>query len=156
MPSITAVLRAAIIIMLAGLAAFAFYEAYQVKKSGDRDSLFKSFVSKYKPVYRRYCLVANFGLGGAFGLIKMPCVGGIYVAILGAIMESDEVKSGLFYLTAYNLGVVLPVLALGALLALGLSPGKVDEFRKRHRFALKVFTGLILAAMAAGFMLNII
>jgi cytochrome c biogenesis protein CcdA len=156
MPSITAVLRAAIILMLAGLAAFAFYEAYQVKKSGDRDSLFKAFVSRYKPVYRRYCLAANFGLGGAFGLIKMPCVGGIYVAILGAIVESDEVRSGLFYLIAYNLGVVLPVLALGALLALGLSPGKVDEFRKRHRFALKVFTGLILIAMAAGFMLNII
>jgi cytochrome c biogenesis protein CcdA len=86
----------------------------------------------------------------------MPCVGGIYIAILGAIVESSEARSGLIYLTAYNLGVVLPVLALGALLVLGLSPGRVDDFRKRHRFALKLATGVILVGMAGGFIFNII
>ena len=156
MPSATAILKAGIVLLLVALAAFAFYEAYQLKKDAGRRSFFKCFLDRYKPLYRRYSLAANFGLGGAFGLIKMPCVGGIYIAILGAIVESDEVRSGLLYLAAYNLGVVLPVLALGALLALGLSPGKVDDFRKRHRFALKITTGVILAGMAWGFIFNMI
>jgi len=59
-------------------------------------------------------------------------------------------------LAAYNLGVVIPVLVLGALLVMGMSPEKVDRLRKRHRYALKLATGLILAAMAAGFMLNVL
>jgi cytochrome c-type biogenesis protein len=117
--------------------------------------VFRSFLDRYKPVYRKFSLVANFGLGGAFGLIKMPCVGGIYVAILGAIVQADEVRSGLPYLAIYNFGIILPVLALGALLTLGLSPGKVNEFRHRHRVTLKIASGLILMLMAAGFMLNI-
>ncbi|WP_231845098.1 cytochrome c biogenesis protein [Methanocella paludicola] len=155
-PSLTSALKTAIIVLLAGLAGFAFYEAWQVKKDPDRASLFKSFVDRYKPLYKKYCLPASFGLGGAFGLIKMPCVGGIYVGILGAIAGSGEAGRGLLLLVAYNFGVVLPVLALGALLVLGMSPEKVDRLRKKHRYALKLATGLILATMAAGFMLNVI
>lgn len=156
MPSITAILKAGIVLLLMALAGFAFYEAYQLKKNSGRPSLFKSFIGRYKPLYNKFSLAANFGLGGTFGLIKMPCVGGIYIAILGVIIESSEARSGLLYLAAYNLGMVLPVLVLGALLALGLSPGKVDEFRKRHRFILKISTGLILITMAGGFVLNLI
>ncbi len=156
MPSLTSALKMAIIVLLAGLAGFAFYEAWRIRKNSDRGSLFKSFVNRYKPLYKKYCLPASFGLGGAFGLIKMPCVGGIYVGILGAIAGSEEAGRGLLLLAAYNFGVVLPVLALGALLVLGMDPEKVDRLRMRHRYALKLATGLILAAMAAGFILNII
>jgi cytochrome c biogenesis protein CcdA len=154
MPSISIIMKAGIVILVLSMAVFAFYEAYQVKKNANRPSLFKSFLERYKPLYKKYSLTANFGLGGAFGLIKMPCVGGIYIAILGTIIESGDSRGGLFYLAAYNLGVVLPVLALGALLVLGLSPAIIDAFRKRHRFNLKLATGAILAAMAAGFVLN--
>lgn len=61
-----------------GLAGFAFYESCQVKANAERPSIFKSFVGRYKPLYRKFSLAASFGLGSAFGLIKMPCVGGIY------------------------------------------------------------------------------
>ena len=155
-PSVTLMLKAGIIILLIALAGWAFYDAYRTKTAGDRPSAFKSFLDRYKPVYRKFSLAANFGLGGAFGLIKMPCVGGIYVAILGAIVQAGEVKSSLPYLAAYNLGIILPVLALGALLTLGLSPGTVNKFRHRHRVTLKVVSGIILMLMATGFLLNII
>jgi cytochrome c biogenesis protein CcdA len=155
-PSIAVAMKMAIILLLVVLGIWAFYDAYRTKVAGDRPSLFKSFLDQYKPLYRRFSLAANFGLGGAFGLIKMPCIGGIYVGILGAIVEAGEVKSGLPYLAAYNLGIVMPVLALGALLTLGLSPVKVDDFRRRHRVMLKLVSGLILLAMAGGFILNII
>jgi len=93
-PSLAPVLKSAIVVLLAGLAGFAFYEAWRVRKNEDRGSLFKSFVDRYRPVYKKYCLPASFGLGGAFGLIKMPCVGGIYVGILGAIAGSGEAGRG--------------------------------------------------------------
>jgi cytochrome c biogenesis protein CcdA len=155
-PSIDTILKSAIIVLLVALGAWSFYDAYRTNKEGDRPSVLKSFLSRYKPLYRKFSLLANFGLGGAFGLIKMPCVGGVYVAILGAIVESNEVRSGLPYLMAYNLGIIMPVLGLGALLVFGLNPGKVDEFRRSHRVTLKLVSGLILIVMAMGFVLNII
>jgi cytochrome c biogenesis protein CcdA len=155
-PSVNTILKSAIIILMVALAAWAFYDAYRTNKEGDRPSILKSFLNRYKPVYQKFSLMANFGLGGAFGLIKMPCVGGVYVAILGAMAESNDVKSGLPYLTAYNLGVILPVLGLGALLVFGLSPGKVDEFRRRHRVSLKLVSGVILIMMAGGFIFNVL
>jgi len=153
-PSFAAAIRAGIILATLGLAGYSFYDAFKAKV--ERPSLFRSIAGMYRPLYVKFSLAASFGLGAAFGLIKMPCVGGIYVAILGAILESGEALSGLPYLAVYNLGVVLPVLALGALLVLGLSPARVEEFRMRHRVALKAVTGLLLAAMAVGLMLNAI
>ena len=50
----------------------------------------------------------------------------------------------------------MPVLALGGLLTYGLSPAPLNPFRHRHRVELKVFNGLLLAAMAAGFALGVI
>lgn len=153
-PSIVAAMRAGIILVILGLAVYAFYDALKAK--AERPSLFRSIAGRYRPLYMKFKLAASFGLGTAFGLIKMPCVGGIYVAILGAILQPGEAWGSMPYLAAYNLGVVLPVMAIGALLALGLSPSRVEEFRRRHRVALKTLTGLILAAMAAGLTLNAI
>jgi cytochrome c biogenesis protein CcdA len=155
-PSVNTILKSAIIILMVALAAWAFYDAYRTNKEGDRPSILRSFLNRYKPIYQKFSLMANFGLGGAFGLIKMPCVGGVYVAILGAMAESNDVRSGLPYLTAYNLGVILPVLGLGALLVFGLSPGKLDEFRRRHRVSLKLVSGVILIMMAGGFIFNVL
>ena len=76
-------------------------------------------------------LAASFLLGGAFGLIKMPCVGGMYIAILGAIFDSGDPGSGIACLASYNLGIVLPVLALGLLLTHG------PQSRKGQRLSLQ-------------------
>jgi len=51
----------------------------------------------------------------------------------------------------YNLGVILPILVLGSFLALGMSPEQVDSFRKDHRVGMRLFTGLMLLALARSF-----
>lgn len=155
-PSAGIALRAGIIVLLLALGGWALYDAYRTKKGGDRPSAFRSLLDRCRPLFRKFSLTANFALGGVFGLVKMPCIGGIYIAILGAIVESGETGSGLPYLAAYNVGIVLPVLALGTLLTLGLSPGKVDDFRRRHRVSLKLASGVILIGMAGGFLLNVV
>ena len=155
-PSFGNSMRIAIIFLLVGFAAWSFYDAYTVNKNPDKRSIFKSLVGRIKPLYVKFGLAASFLLGGGFGLIKMPCVGGMYIAILGAIFDSGDPGSGIACLASYNVGIVLPVLALGLLLTMGLSPEKVNAFRYKHRAAMKAVTGMLLVAMAAGLALNIL
>jgi len=48
----------------------------------------------------------------------------------------------------YNLGIALPVLLLGGIIALGMSPEQVDQFRNEHRVAIRLITGITLFALA--------
>jgi cytochrome c-type biogenesis protein len=89
-----------------------------------------------------------FLLGALFSLVRAPCVGGIYIAIIGIISSQGLASSGLIYLMIFNLGIVLPVLLLGGIIALGMSPEQVDHFRNQHRVAIRLITGFTLLALA--------
>jgi len=89
-------------------------------------------------------LSSYFLLGALFSLVRAPCVGGMYVAIIGIISSQGYASSGLVYLLIYNLGISLPVLILGGIIALGMSPEQVDQFRQKHRVAIRLITGLTL------------
>jgi cytochrome c-type biogenesis protein len=88
-----------------------------------------------------------FLLGALFSLVRAPCVGGIYIAIIGIISSQGFASSGLVYLMIYNLGIALPVLLLGGIIALGMSPEQVDHFRNKHRVAIRLITGGTLMAL---------
>jgi cytochrome c-type biogenesis protein len=92
-------------------------------------------------------LSSYFLIGALFSLVKAPCVGAVYLAILDLISARNYTE-GAVYLAAFNLGVVLPILILGGFLALGMSPEQVDAFRKDHRVGLRLVTGLTLLALA--------
>jgi cytochrome c biogenesis protein CcdA len=92
-------------------------------------------------------LTAYFLLGALFSLVRAPCVGGMYVAIIGAISCQESASSGLFYLMIYNLGIALPVLILGVIIALGMSPEQLDQFREKHRVVIRLVTGITLIAL---------
>lgn len=153
-PSLEDIVRTSVTIILVVFAGYTFYDAYETYNHGSRDSLLKHLIVRIKPYYKRFDLTANFILGGAFGIIKMPCIGGIYIAILGMIAGTGVRGNGILYLLLYNLGLILPVVLLGMSLAFGLDPGKVDRFRNHHRVMLKVASGVILLLMAAGFILG--
>jgi cytochrome c-type biogenesis protein len=89
-----------------------------------------------------------FLLGALFSLVRAPCVGGIYIAIIGIISSQGLASSGLIYLMIFNLGIALPVLLLGGIIALGMSPEQVDHFRNQHRVAIRSITGFTLLALA--------
>jgi cytochrome c biogenesis protein CcdA len=93
-------------------------------------------------------LSAYFLLGALFSLVRAPCVGGIYLAIIGMISSQGHASSGLLYLVIYNIGIALPVLIIGGIIAMGMSPEQVDLFRNKHRVAIRLLTGFTLIAMA--------
>jgi cytochrome c biogenesis protein CcdA len=154
-PALDLALKGIIVVTLALMAAWSLYDAWRTKK-GVESQAFRTVLGRFRQSYERFALPASFAIGAAFGLVKMPCVGGLYIAILGTILQSERFTEGIVYLIFYNFGVVVPVLALGSLLAFGLGPEKLTAFRLRYRIKLKLFTGLLLAAMAAGFTLGII
>lgn len=88
-----------------------------------------------------------FIIGALFSLVKAPCVGAIYLAILD-LLSSRSYFEGATYLLFFNLGVILPILILGGAIALGMSPEQVDSFRKDHRVGLRLATGITLIALA--------
>jgi cytochrome c-type biogenesis protein len=88
-----------------------------------------------------------FLIGALFSLVKAPCVGAIYLAILDLFSARSYIE-GATYLFFFNLGVVLPILVLGCGIALGMSPEQVDSFRKDHRVGMRLFTGFALLALA--------
>ncbi len=93
-------------------------------------------------------LSSYFLLGALFSLVRAPCVGGIYVAIIGMISSQGYASSGMLYLGIYNIGIALPVLLIGGIIALGMSPEQVDQFRNKHRVAIRLITGITLFTMA--------
>ncbi len=88
-----------------------------------------------------------FLIGALFSLVKAPCVGAIYLAILD-LLSARSYFEGATYLFFFNLGVILPIIILGGAIALGMSPGQVDAFRKDHRVGMRLATGLALLALA--------
>jgi cytochrome c biogenesis protein CcdA/thiol-disulfide isomerase/thioredoxin len=88
-----------------------------------------------------------FLIGALFSLVKAPCVGAIYLAILD-LLSTRNYFEGASYLFFFNLGVVLPILIIGGGIALGMSPEQVDEFRKNHRVGMRLVTGVTLIALA--------
>jgi len=112
-------------------------------------SLFKaSWSQKYiEGALSRGRFSSYFLLGALFSLVKAPCVGAVYIAILGIISE-EGYSSGAVYLLLYNLGIIFPILILGGVIALSMSPDKVDDFRKDHRAGIRLATGLTLLALA--------
>lgn len=117
--------------------------------NGGKDSLFRTdWALKYVKAgvmtgkHRYYFLI-----GALFSLVKAPCVGAVYLAILDHI-SSESYFEGSVYLLFYNIGIVLPIIILGGFIALGMSPQQVDAFRKDYRAHIRLVTGIMLLALA--------
>lgn len=132
-------------LLLAGLSQV--WDALRLKQG--RPSLFRTdWALKYfQAGIDRGRYSSYFMIGALFSLVKAPCVGAIYLAILD-LLSARSYLEGAAYLFFFNLGVILPIILLGGAIALGMSPQQVDAFRKDHRVAMRLATGLTLLALA--------
>jgi cytochrome c biogenesis protein CcdA/glutaredoxin len=147
-PSFEASFRLVLTLLLLILGITQIEDARRLRRGGI--SLFKTewALGYFKKSLESYSILSYFLIGALFSLVKAPCVGAVYIAIIGIIQSQGYASSGTVYLLFYNLGVVLPVLILGMVIALGMSPDQVDRFRHDHRVAIRLVTGLTLAGLA--------
>ncbi len=146
--SLQSSIRNFLVVLIGILGLWHVYDAYHLRKNTESSFYTpKAFVRLTESVTKKVSLPASFFMGALFSLIKAPCVGAVYFVILDMVRSGQG--SGLLYLAAYNLGVVLPVLVLGAAIAFGLNPEKVEKFRKEKRSALRLVTGVTLLLIAA-------
>jgi len=143
-----AMFRSVLAVVLLVLGLMQLEDARRMQSRGT--SLFRTdWTKKYvHGVVASRRLSYYFLLGGLFSLVRAPCVGGIYIAIIGIISSQGLASSGLIYLMIFNLGIALPVLLLGGIIALGMNPEQVDHFRNQHRVAIRLITGFTLLALA--------
>lgn len=106
-----------------------------------------------KGVINRYIekstVPSAFILGILVGMFELPCTGGIYLTILSMISLRTDVSGGLGYLLIYNFAFILPLLIIIALVAWGLPPERVNEFRLEQRRAIRIIIGCIMFFFAA-------
>ena len=146
--STAAVFRSVLAAILLFLGLMQLLDARRLHSGGK--SIFRTdWTKKYvHGIVASRSLSSYFLLGALFSLVRAPCVGGMYIAIIGMISSHGFATSGLIYLLIYNLGIALPVLLLGGIIALGMSPVQVDNFRNKHRIAIRLITGITLLALA--------
>ncbi|MFQ6062741.1 MAG: cytochrome c biogenesis protein CcdA [Methanosarcinales archaeon] len=155
-------IRIGLVALITILGIWQLYDAYHLKvKNRSTFATPKFFIRMTESLTQSDAslkLPASFFLGSLFSLIKAPCVGAVYFAILDMVFKSDlsEKTLGIFYLGVYNLGVILPILLIGLAITFGLNPEKVNKFRKDQRSMLRLLTGLSLILIAVLMQLRII
>lgn len=140
-------IRGFLVLLLVVLGLWQVYDAYHLRKN--EESSFRTpkiFINVTQQAAEKANLPASFFLGSLFSLIKAPCVGALYLLILDMVRSGDS--TGILYLAAYNLGVILPILLIGAAIVFGLNPDKVESFRKNRRVTLRLITGATLLILA--------
>lgn len=113
-PEIKDTITLLLVVLVGLLGLWHFYDAYYLKVH-DRSS-FKtsgSFLQLVEGIEHRNTVVVSFLAGAMFSIIKAPCVGAVYFAILDMLITQGKIADGAIYLGFYNLGVILPVLILG-------------------------------------------
>lgn len=149
LPHIRSYFSEVAVLMTALLGVWHIYDAYWLRKHAKSTfrtpQPLKDFMSR---MGEKNLLLLSFLAGGMFSLVKAPCVGAVYLSILSMLAIKTDIARGIAYMGIYNLGLLLPVVLLGLLLAFGLSPKKVTEFRERKRVGIRLTTGLILISLA--------
>lgn len=149
LPQIRSYFSEIAVLTTALLGVWHIYDAYWLRKHAKSTfktpQSLKDFMSR---MGEKNLLLLSFLAGGMFSLVKAPCVGAVYLSILSMLAMKTDIVRGIEYMGIYNLGLLLPVVFLGLLLAFGLSPKKVTEFRERKRVGIRLTTGLILIALA--------
>lgn len=145
------------ILIIALLGFWHIFDAYWLKKHArstfKTPEPLKNFMGKMD---QNSLLLLSFLSGSMFSLVKAPCVGAIYLSLLSILATKTDIVRGTLYMGIYNLGLLLPVIALGLLLAFGLSPNKVTEFREKWRVEIRLTTGTILIFVALLMQLGVI
>ena len=148
-PGLETIINLVLFALLLALSGIAFYMSHKKPyTTGNGEGAFARLLKVLKPYYEKYRISGSFFIGILFGLTKMPCAGGIYLAVLSEIIVAKDYENGFMYLILYDSGVVLPVFLIGFLITCGCSSSFLTGIRLKYRTGLYLLTGLSLLVIA--------
>jgi cytochrome c biogenesis protein CcdA/glutaredoxin len=156
-PEMQDIITSSMILLVAFLGLWHIYDAYYMKiHSHSSFKTPRALINFMGAFEGKNILVVSFVGGGLFSLVKAPCVGAVYLTILEMLISGNNPVQSTLYMAIYNFAVVLPILVLGAFLAFGLDPAKLNNFRETRRVEIRLATGIILILLALLLNFNII
>lgn len=85
-------------------------------------------------------------IGGFVAMVELPCTGGPYLAVTAILAKSFDMQA-FFYLLAYNIIFVLPLLVIFILLYYGTSATKLKLWRQENRKWMNLSSGLLMISL---------
>ncbi|HLD30803.1 MAG TPA: cytochrome c biogenesis protein CcdA [Patescibacteria group bacterium] len=105
-----------------------------------------------KPLIQKYIhkasIPAAIVLGFLVSAFELPCTGGIYLAVLSLLANSETQVWGVPYLLLYNFIFVLPLFIILGFVYFGFSANKMEGLREEKKKWLRLLLGL--GALALG------
>ncbi|MDD1673565.1 MAG: hypothetical protein LUP99_04055 [Methanomicrobiales archaeon] len=137
---------AAVIAILAGIVNlkdfFWYGKGISLSIPESRKETIKSYVVKAS-------IPSAIILGGLVSIFELPCTGGIYLAILGLLSNRMTLAQGIPYLLLYNVIFVIPLFIILGIIFYGVSAESVESWRGEGRKWMRLAMGLIMIALGA-------
>lgn len=89
-------------------------------------------------------LPAAFILGALVSMFELPCTGGVYLAIVAMLSSTVTKAKAIYYLLAYNIMFVLPLIIIIIAVTKGMKAEHIENWRKSQRNVMKLVLGLLL------------
>ena len=118
---------------------------WQILESRKEKSLIFQTPEKVKTILKDF-IENNSGfyaflIGIIFVLVKIPCFGGVYLAIIYEL-RTDPLL--FLFIMVYLIAMILPAIIIITLFRLGLEFSKINDFRLKYRTHLRIISGLLL------------
>lgn len=142
----------AVIAIIAGLLEMKDYFWYgkgfslqMIPGAAKRVKNYTSGVEKTYKTHPKLSMLLVALLGVFVVIVELPCTGAPYFAVL-ALLADGSYSTAVPYLLLYNLIFVLPLFFIIGLAYYGKG-GNLEVWRKKHRAAMRLGTGLFLLAL---------
>ncbi len=104
---------------------------------------------KLKEIFKKLAkggtFLYTFALGFVFTFFKLPCIGGVFLALTYDFAQNPSTFLG--SLALFYVGILLPIIILMLLIAFGVKTQKIDLLRVKYRPYLRIIAGLAIIAL---------
>lgn len=95
-------------------------------------------------------------LGFLVSMFELPCTGGVYLAILGLLSNNLTKSQAIIPLLLYNFVFVLPLIAIIGFVYYGVSAKSLENWRKKKRNYMKLFSGLFMIILGVFMLIEVL
>lgn len=154
-PVVSTIIKYILILGLFILAALSFYDAVIAKSGVAREmklQLPKSLKKRINSTIRkntrkRGLITGTIIIGIMVTIFELACTGQIYLPIIAYIIKSEGSISAYGYLTIYNLGFIIPLLAVFILIYYGVTNQTVISWFQNRIAKIKIILGVLFLIM---------